>query len=367
MQLNNPIFINQSDADNRYINTTGDSINGVLSVTGLTVSGLGNSFILKSPSNFNSVYFDPTSQGGAGILQTNYLTTISLLSVGDFDLGLSYGGGGSRSLKFNGYNGSVSATRAMIDSNGNFGIASGISSVPSRFYVSGNARIDGDITRSGDSIFPLMGPAFPRGTNKRVHIPAGTTYMVLGGAPITTTANSGIMSLNPYYLTTDMTGSDIILTTTFYTTPFGSPTLSGALGIGIYDASSGLENATLMESFVIAKSVLYSQATSFVNQQPLSKFYKKGWYVTVATRFASGSYTGALHYNAAAPQNLQIFGTPTGTSNYSTTTIPNGYNQTAVLSITGVGYPLPDSFSSIPSSWYQISSTNIAPPVYLIY
>jgi hypothetical protein len=34
MQLNNPIFINQTDADIRYVNTTGDAINGTLSVSG---------------------------------------------------------------------------------------------------------------------------------------------------------------------------------------------------------------------------------------------------------------------------------------------------------------------------------------------
>jgi len=32
MQLNNPIFINQTDADLRYVNTTGDTINGNLSL-----------------------------------------------------------------------------------------------------------------------------------------------------------------------------------------------------------------------------------------------------------------------------------------------------------------------------------------------
>jgi hypothetical protein len=50
MQLNNPIFINQTDADIRYVNTNGDTINGVLTVTGnlnvrsnLTVTGNLNS------------------------------------------------------------------------------------------------------------------------------------------------------------------------------------------------------------------------------------------------------------------------------------------------------------------------------------
>lgn len=41
MILNNPIFINQTDADIRYVNTTGDAINGALSVvSGTFTSGL---------------------------------------------------------------------------------------------------------------------------------------------------------------------------------------------------------------------------------------------------------------------------------------------------------------------------------------
>lgn len=149
MILNNPIFINQTDADLRYVNTTGDSINGVLSVTGLTVSGLGTPFILKSPNNSNSVSFDPTANGNAGILTSNYLSTTQLQHIGDQDLNLSYGGGGTRSIIFKG--GGVNVNRALLDSNGNFGIASGISSVPSRFYVSGDSILQGNLTVSGNT------------------------------------------------------------------------------------------------------------------------------------------------------------------------------------------------------------------------
>jgi hypothetical protein len=38
MLLNNPIFINQTDADNRYVNTTGDTING-------NINALGNYYV----------------------------------------------------------------------------------------------------------------------------------------------------------------------------------------------------------------------------------------------------------------------------------------------------------------------------------
>ena len=147
MQLNNPIFINQTDADVRYINATGDALNGSLSVTGLVVSGLGTPFILKSAANTNSVYFDPTLNGNAGILYTNYVAAIGLQGVGDQNLDISYGGGGTRSLRFI----KSSINRAILDSDGNFGIGSGISSVPSRFYVSGNSVLQGDLTVSGNT------------------------------------------------------------------------------------------------------------------------------------------------------------------------------------------------------------------------
>jgi hypothetical protein len=149
MQLNNPIFINQTDADIRYINATGDALNGTLSVTGLTVSGLGTSFILKSPANYNSVYFDPTSNGNAGSLFANYIYSYSFGSRDDQNLTIAYGGGGTRNITFQG--GSAVVNRAILDSNGNFGIGSGISSVPSRFYVSGNSLLQGDLAVSGNT------------------------------------------------------------------------------------------------------------------------------------------------------------------------------------------------------------------------
>ena len=149
MQLNNPIFINQTDADVRYINTTGDAVNGLLTVTGLTVSGLGTSFILKSPANYNSVYFDPTSNGNAGSLFSDYVYVYSLGSRGDQNLTITYGGGGTRSAIFRG--GGASVDRVLLDSNGNFGIGSGITSALSRFYVSGNSVLQGDLTVSGNT------------------------------------------------------------------------------------------------------------------------------------------------------------------------------------------------------------------------
>ena len=147
MILNNPIFINQTDADIRYVNTTGDAVNGVLSVTGLTISGLGTPFTLKSPNNTDSITFNPTLNGNAGGLFANWIYCSNMGSVGDNNYDFYYGGAGSRAIRYYGMN----IVRALLDANGNFGIASGISSVPSRFYVSGNSILQGDTTISGNA------------------------------------------------------------------------------------------------------------------------------------------------------------------------------------------------------------------------
>ena len=131
------------------LNITGNSnIRGTLDVTGLVVSGLGTPFILKSASNANSVSFNPTQNGNAGALTSNYLYSIELGHIGDENLTLSYGGGGTRNITFRG--GGANISRVILDSNGNFGIGSGISSVPSRFYVSGDSLLQGNLTVSGN-------------------------------------------------------------------------------------------------------------------------------------------------------------------------------------------------------------------------
>jgi hypothetical protein len=67
-------------------------------------------------------------------------------SRGDDNFTLTYGGGGARSLRL-----FKSVNRVLLDSNGNFGIGSGISSVPSRFYVSGDSILQGNLTVSGNT------------------------------------------------------------------------------------------------------------------------------------------------------------------------------------------------------------------------
>jgi len=130
------------------LNVTGNSsIRGSLDVTGLVVSGLGTPFILKSPNNQNSVFFEPTQNGNAGALFSNYVYSSNIGSRGDDNFDFYYGGGGTRSVRFIG---GGATNRVLLDSNGNFGIGSGISSVPSRFYVSGDSILQGNLTVSGN-------------------------------------------------------------------------------------------------------------------------------------------------------------------------------------------------------------------------
>jgi len=84
MQLNNPIFINQTDADIRYVNTTGDTINGNIAINGNL--NAGNSILgivnneLKRVTNpqlnvttitANNLVYNTGSQNISGSLTVN--------------------------------------------------------------------------------------------------------------------------------------------------------------------------------------------------------------------------------------------------------------------------------------------------------
>ena len=110
-----------------------------------------SSFILKEQNGNNSVFFNPTQNGGAGALFSNYLYSSNVASRDNDDFTITYGGGGTKSFIIQGYNGSAYNKNLILDSNGNFGIGSGISSAPSRFYVSGNSILQGNVTVSGNT------------------------------------------------------------------------------------------------------------------------------------------------------------------------------------------------------------------------
>lgn len=134
----------------RDVRLTGANINlsasGEVIVDNINPIG-GNSFIVKAGNDSNGLAFNPTAQGNAGLVGVNWISTIGMMHQGDYNLELIYGGGGTRDIRFI----KSSINRAILDSNGNFGIGSGISSVPSRFYVSGNSILQGDLTVSGNT------------------------------------------------------------------------------------------------------------------------------------------------------------------------------------------------------------------------
>jgi hypothetical protein len=148
----NQLIIGSQNTDSgifRDVTLTGNNINinasGALIINNTNPVG-SNSFIIKDGNGNNGLTFNPAQQGNAGLLNVNWISTVGVNSQGDYDLRLAYGGGGTRSITF-----FKDVTRAILDSNGNFGIGSGISSVPSRFYVSGNSILQGDVTVSGNT------------------------------------------------------------------------------------------------------------------------------------------------------------------------------------------------------------------------
>jgi len=153
----NQLIIGSQNTDSgifRDVTLTGNNINinasGALIINNTNPVG-GNNFVIKDTAGNNSLYYNPTQNGNAGALFSNYIYSSNIGSRNDDDWLLLYGGGGTRSVKFQGYDGSVQPTRVIIDAKGNFGIGSGISSVPSRFYVSGNSILQGDVTVSGNT------------------------------------------------------------------------------------------------------------------------------------------------------------------------------------------------------------------------
>jgi len=138
----------------RDVTLTGNNIN--INPSGAVIISNPNppnnsSFILKEQNGNNSVFFNPTQNGGAGALFSNYLYSSNVGSRDNDDFTITYGGGGTKSFILQGYNGSSYNKNLILDSNGNFGIGSGISSAPSRFYVSGNSILQGNVTVSGNT------------------------------------------------------------------------------------------------------------------------------------------------------------------------------------------------------------------------
>lgn len=94
MQLNNPIFINQTDADIRYVNTTGDTINGNLNVSGMITTLQQNKKFVYSAAITGGGNATGTIAYGAnctltpryvGTLRADASISMSVLNANSFD------------------------------------------------------------------------------------------------------------------------------------------------------------------------------------------------------------------------------------------------------------------------------------------
>ena len=234
------------------LNVTGNSnIRGTLDVTGLVVSGLGIPFILKSKSNATSVYFDPEEAGLQGVLYTNRITTNSISGpTGDSDLSILYNTiNTTKVLKFQTQYGVGVLNRAILDSNGNFGIGSGISSVPSRFYVSGNSVLQGDLTVSG-TLTTNQRP-FVNGTGVLL---SGEAAQVDFSTTVRTTGNQTISGIKSFANNIEISGTGTFFDTSIFvdemTVSGMNLTVANGTGIfsflnisGNYDIYSQIENS----------------------------------------------------------------------------------------------------------------------------
>jgi hypothetical protein len=96
MILNNPIFINQTDADVRYVNTTGDRINGILNVvSGIFTSGLdlnNSNLINATPQIINlSANFNISGNYNSRMIMVNSATEVTGRIVSGNALGFNAG------------------------------------------------------------------------------------------------------------------------------------------------------------------------------------------------------------------------------------------------------------------------------------
>jgi hypothetical protein len=94
MILNNPIFINQTDADIRYVNTTGDAINGILNVvSGIFTSGLdlnNSNLINATPQIINlSANFNISGNYNSRMIMVNSATEVTGSIISGNSLGFN--------------------------------------------------------------------------------------------------------------------------------------------------------------------------------------------------------------------------------------------------------------------------------------
>jgi hypothetical protein len=272
----------------RDVILTGNNINinasGALIINNTNPVG-GNNFVIKDTAGNNSLYYNPTQNGNAGALFSNYIYSSNIGSRNNDDWLLMYGGGGTKSVKFYGYDGSVQTTRAMIDSNGNFGIGSGISSVPSRFYVTGDSIFQGNSTVNGSGIFSLSG-AFASGlpNNPLSIVGSGNTYLQLNiqnratgtnaSADLVITANNGTDSSNFINLGINNSG-------------YNDPLYNNATG---YDGYLFIDGGDLDIGTRTAGKIIEFHAGGTTESKVIARISETGLNIVSGTLNISGSY-----------------------------------------------------------------------------
>ena len=150
MQLNNPIFINQTDADVRYVNTTGDAINGILNVvSGIFTSGidLNNSNLINAtPQIINlSANFNISGNYNSRMIMVNSANEVTGQIVSGNTLGfnttITQIGAGKIFITGNGIGVTIGSYNNQYRTAGQFATASVLHTGNNGYVIYGNTAL----------------------------------------------------------------------------------------------------------------------------------------------------------------------------------------------------------------------------------
>lgn len=182
MQLNNPIFINQTDADNRYVNTTGDTINGNLNL-GQNIATVRVISGVSEPTNATSLYisgmnnaynvFSTNFAGGAIKIQAgsgNFAGGYIFINAGD-DADALYDGrivvqGGIDINNSHNFPKSIFIYKTGVSSaTNNVSITQNSVDIINNLNIAGNTRISGTLSLSGNQLVDYVPQFINENTN----------------------------------------------------------------------------------------------------------------------------------------------------------------------------------------------------------
>lgn len=182
-----------------------------------------------------------------------------------------------------------------------------------------------------EDIDPSNSYAFPREADGTTRIRYPATLILPTTAPTSTSLTNGNMSLIPYFIASNITASSISAKASALTAASGGSGL-----VGLYSASTGLSNASLVAS------TTYTLASSGSGQNPTvsltlaSGELQRGWYVLAASNTA-GTVTNSGNFIV---YNVPILGStssgnPTGTYLNSQARLITGVTSTLPSTLTG--------------------------------